>query len=103
VLTFAQLAHVMAIRSERDSLWHIGLGSNRPLLAAVAVGVALQLALVYLPGLQQMFGTEALSAPALAMACALPLLVPAGVEIEKWVIRRGWLYAASSSAAAPRV
>jgi Ca2+-transporting ATPase len=95
VLTFAQLAHVMAIRSERDSLWSIGLGSNRPLLLAVAIGVALQLALVYVPALQPMFGTQALPVSALAMACALALLVPLGVEIEKWAIRHGWLYAAS--------
>jgi Ca2+-transporting ATPase len=34
-LTFAQMAHVLAIRSEVDSLWRLGLWSNRPLLAAV--------------------------------------------------------------------
>jgi Ca2+-transporting ATPase len=106
VLTFAQLAHVLAIRSERASLLALGIGSNRPLAGAVALGVLLQLALVYLPPMQAVFGTEPLPAAALAVAGALAVSVAVGVEIEKWAIRRGWLYArtaASSPADAPRV
>ena len=34
-LTLCQLAHVLAIRSERESLVSQGLGSNLPLLGAV--------------------------------------------------------------------
>ena len=51
-ITLSQMAHVMAIRSERQSLFHIGLFSNKPLLAAVALTCLLQLALVYWPPLQ---------------------------------------------------
>jgi len=94
VLTFAQLAHVLAIRSERESLFTIGVTSNRLLLLAVAVSVALHLALIYVPWLQTAFGTQALAPDSLAVSCALALLVFVGVEIEKWAIRRGWLYQA---------
>ena len=48
-LTFAQLAHVMAIRSDRDSLLTIGLVSNRPLAITVTLTVALQLLPIYTP------------------------------------------------------
>ena len=92
VLTFAQLAHVLAIRSETESLVHLGLGTNRFLLGTVVVSVALHLAIVYLPGVQAAFGTQPLSVHALLVAVSLSLVVLVGVEIEKWATRRGWLY-----------
>ena len=61
VLTFAQLAHVEAIRSETQSLWRIGFRSNRFMLVTVLASVALHLAIVYVPVLQTVFGTESLS------------------------------------------
>jgi Ca2+-transporting ATPase len=92
VLTFSQLAHVMAIRSETDSLWRIGLGSNRFMLATIVASVALHFAVVYVPLLQPVFGTAALSAQAMLVATALSLVVLLGVELEKWAARHGWLY-----------
>jgi Ca2+-transporting ATPase len=92
VLTFAQLAHVQAVRSETQSLWRIGLASNRLMLSSVVASVALHLAIVYLPALQVVFGTEALSLRALALAVALSSIVFLGVEVEKWAARNGWLY-----------
>jgi Ca2+-transporting ATPase len=97
VLTFAQLAHVMAIRSERDSLYTIGVASNGPLLGAVVASIALHLLLVYVPALQGVFGTEAIAPSAMALACGLSLIVFVGVELEKWAIRRGWLYGLAAS------
>jgi poly(hydroxyalkanoate) granule-associated protein len=37
----------MAIRSETDSLWRLGLGSNKPVLGAVGLTFALQMAVIY--------------------------------------------------------
>jgi len=88
VLTLAQMAHVMAIRSERDSLFTQGLSSNLPLLAAVVLTLALQLATIYVPWLQPVFHTQALSAAELALCVALAALVFVAVEIEKAVRRR---------------
>jgi Ca2+-transporting ATPase len=92
VLTLSQLVHVMVIRSERDSLLTIGLASNRPLLAAVAFTVALQLAVIYVPTLNSIFHTAPLSAAELTLCVALSLVVFFAVEAEKFAARRGWIY-----------
>ncbi len=62
--------------------------SNRPLLAAVLLTLALQLATIYLPWLRPVFRTEALSAGELAMCLVCAALVFAAVEAEKAWRRR---------------
>ncbi len=89
VLTLSQMAHVLAIRSETDSLFAQGLRSNLPLAGAVASTFALQLGVIYLPVLQPVFRTEALSAGEFALCMACAGVVFAAVECEKWVRRRG--------------
>jgi Ca2+-transporting ATPase len=91
-LTLCQMYHVLAIRSERESLFVIGLFSNLPLLGAVALTFALQLAVIYVPAFNHIFKTVPLSAGELGLCVLLPGLVLVGVEIEKWLVRRGWIY-----------
>jgi Ca2+-transporting ATPase len=93
VLTFAQLVHVLVIRSERDSLFTLGLRSNLPLFGAVMLTVALQLAVVYLPALQSVFKTAPLTGTELLLCFAFAGGVLIAVEAEKWLVRQGWLYA----------
>jgi len=88
VLTFCQLANVLAIRSETESLWQLGLFSNLPLLGAVVLTIALQLCVIYLPALNVIFNTQPLSAIELATCFILPLVVLFAVEIEKKIKRR---------------
>jgi Ca2+-transporting ATPase len=88
VLCFTQLFHVLAIRSERESLFTIGLCSNLPLLGAVAIAAGLQLAVVYLPFLNPVFRTEPLAVWELAVTVGVSSLVFAAVELEKLVKRR---------------
>jgi Ca2+-transporting ATPase len=88
VLCLSQLAHVLAIRSERESLFHQGLFSNKPLLGAVALTFGLQMATVYVPALNGIFRTAPLSATELAAAIAIASVVFVAVEVEKWVRRR---------------
>ncbi|MGA8783836.1 MAG: cation-translocating P-type ATPase, partial [Polaromonas sp.] len=83
VLTLGQMAHVLAIRSERDPLWRIGIASNRPLLGAVLLTFALQMATIYVPVLNPIFKTQPLSPFELAICLAASLLVYLVVEIEK--------------------
>ncbi|HVY63994.1 MAG TPA: HAD-IC family P-type ATPase, partial [Gammaproteobacteria bacterium] len=92
VLTLAQMAHVLAIRSERESLLSLGLLSNRPLLAAVLLTFGLQLALLYAPPLQAIFHTAPLTPAELAACILLSGVVLVAVETEKLLVRRGWLY-----------
>jgi Ca2+-transporting ATPase len=93
VLTFAQLVHVLVIRSERESLFTLGLRSNLPLLGAITLTVALQLAVIYLPHLQSVFRTSPLDGFELLMCFVFAGVVFFAVEAEKWLVRRGWLYA----------
>ena len=88
VLTLSQMAHVLAIRSERDALWQIGLGSNRPLLGAVLLTFVLQMATIYVPFLNPIFKTEALSLAELAICLGAAAVVGVTVEIEKAWRRR---------------
>ncbi len=88
VLTLSQMAHVLAIRSETESLWRLGLGTNRPLLGAVLLTVVLQLATIYVPVLNPIFKTEPLSPFELLLCLAASALVLVAVELEKvWLGR----------------
>jgi Ca2+-transporting ATPase len=66
---------------------------------ALAFTFGLQMATIYVPGLQPIFKTEALTAGELAFCLAVSSVVFLGVEVEKWMIRRGWLYANTPSPA----
>jgi Ca2+-transporting ATPase len=88
VLCLTQLAHVLAIRSERHSLVTQGLWSNTPLLGAVVLTLALQLATIYVPVLRPVFRTEPLGPAELGWALAAAGVVFVAVEIEKWTMRR---------------
>jgi Ca2+-transporting ATPase len=48
---------------------------------------------LYVPWLNPIFKTEPLSLGELAACLALSSVVFVGVEIEKTLVRRGWLYA----------
>jgi P-type Ca2+ transporter type 2C len=87
-LTLSQLGHVMAIRSGNESLFRVGLLSNKPLLGAVALTFALQLLGIYTPFFQRFLETEALPVADLAIAIALGSIIFWAVEIEKWMERR---------------
>jgi Ca2+-transporting ATPase len=88
VLSFSQMGHVLAIRSERQSLFSQGITSNLPMLGAVLLTVALQLAILYLPIGNQIFKTQALSFSELLIAIGLSSVVFIGVEVEKFLKRK---------------
>jgi len=87
-LCFLQLGHVMAIRSERESLFTQGIFTNLPLLAAVSATIALQLCTIYIPLLNDIFKTQPLTPPELALVFALSSVVFIAVEMEKLFKRR---------------
>ncbi|MEW6602618.1 MAG: cation-translocating P-type ATPase, partial [Nitrospirota bacterium] len=88
VLCLTQLGHVLAIRSEKESLFKIGIFSNNYLLVAVALTFALQMATIYVPALNPVFRTEPLTMNELALSLALSTVIFFAVEIEKWFKRR---------------
>ena len=88
VLCLSQLGHVMAIRSENQSLFSIGIFSNKPLIGAVLLALLLQFAITYIPFLQPIFKTEALTLNEFILVGAASSLVFFAVEIEKVISRR---------------
>ncbi|MBK9335375.1 MAG: cation-translocating P-type ATPase [Lewinellaceae bacterium] len=88
VLSFSQMAHVLAIRSETESLFRQGLASNLPLFGAVLLTFALQLATIYVPFLNPIFKTEPLTLEELSIVLAVSAVVFVAVELEKIVLRK---------------
>lgn len=88
VLCLTQLGHVLAIRSEKESLFTIGFFSNKYLLGAVVLTSILQMATIYVPFLNPIFKTEPLTFNELIFTFALSSVVFFAVEIEKLIKRR---------------
>jgi Ca2+-transporting ATPase len=88
VLCLSQMGHVLAIRSERVSLFREGLLSNKPLLWAVLLTFGLQMTTIYVPALNPVFKTAPLTAGELVIALFLSSVIFFVVEIEKWWFRR---------------
>ncbi len=88
VLCLSQLGHVLAIRSESESLFKRGLLSNKPLLGALVLTFALQMAIIYVPFLNPIFHTAPLTLKELIITLTLSSVVFFAVEIEKFVVRK---------------
>ena len=82
----------MAIRSEKESLFSMGIFSNKPLALAVVVTFLLQMATIYVPAFNPIFKTEPLSMSELVLCLVLSSVVFFAVEFEKWLVRRGVIY-----------
>jgi Ca2+-transporting ATPase len=87
-LVLSQMGNALALRSERESLFKIGLLSNKSMLNAVLLTLVLQLAVIYVPFLQSVFKTNALSWQELLISLLLSTIVFWALEIEKWFKRR---------------
>jgi Ca2+-transporting ATPase len=86
-MVLAQLFLALAVRSSSESLFKIGVFTNRPMIAALAVTLLLHLAVIYVPVMQGFFKTAALTLPQLGICVAAGLAVFGAVEIEKLVAR----------------
>lgn len=87
VLCFSQLGHVMAIRSEKESIFKIGVFSNKPMLGALLLTFALQLLIIYVPFFNVIFNTQPLSWTELGITLGVSSIVFWVVELEKWIKR----------------
>jgi len=82
-LTLSQMGNALATRSNRDTLFQIGLFSNRAMLGAVLLTFLLQMAVVYLPFMNQIFETRPLSLVELAISLVLSTIVFHAIELVK--------------------
>jgi Ca2+-transporting ATPase len=88
VLSLAQLAHVLAIRSEKQFLYSQGIFSNLPLLGAVLLTFLLQIAVIYLPAANQIFHTHPLSLNEMLICLGGAAVLFHAVELEKFIRKR---------------
>ncbi|MCU0368315.1 MAG: cation-translocating P-type ATPase [Cyclobacteriaceae bacterium] len=88
VLSLAQLGHVFAIRSDRQTLFSQGITSNKPLLGAVILTCVLQLMVIYLPFANAIFKTQPLTLIELLICIGAAATLFHAVEFEKWVKRK---------------
>ncbi|NOZ71933.1 MAG: cation-translocating P-type ATPase, partial [Chloroflexi bacterium] len=87
-LTLAQMGNALALRSNRESLFSIGLFTNKMMLGAVVITFLLQMILVYVPFFQTIFKTKPLSASELTISLVLSVAVFIAVELKKLIVRR---------------
>jgi len=83
-----QIGTAFASRTESASLREVGLLTNPLLLWGIAFEVAFTAALVYLPPLQQLFGTAALGPGTLAVIAPFPFIVWGLDELRRLKRRR---------------
>src|SRR5690606_23388952 len=88
-LVLAQMGNALALRAHKESVFSIGILSNRLLIVAIVATVILQLLLLYTELGQRFFSTVPLSSVDLVVGFGASAIVFVAVEIEKWLTRRG--------------
>lgn len=87
ILAFSRIGLAQTMRSERNSVFRLGVFSNPSLLGIVTLTFGLQLAIIYVPALQTLFQTTALSVRELGTCLLLSTIAFWATELEKWFIR----------------
>jgi Ca2+-transporting ATPase len=101
-LAFAQIFQALATRSNTESLFTIGVFSNRVMWGVIALVVTLQLVALYTP-LGIFLGLQPLTAADLGICLAIGALLFAAVEVEKLVQRSRGGNAGEPQVVAPHV
>ena len=85
ILCFSQMGHVLAIRSDYYFLFRHGIFSNLPLIGAILLTFFLQLAILYIPALNEIFSVLPLTWKELLACILISSIVFHAVEMEKLV------------------
>ena len=87
-MIIGQIGTAFAVRTQRASLWSVGVFSNRYLLGAIAAEIVLAAAFVYIPFSQSLLGTEAPAPSDLLVLLPFPFLVWGADEFRRYLLRR---------------
>jgi len=87
-LSLCELFRAYTVRSERASIFQIGVFSNPYMQYAVGLSIALLLLVCSLPFLQPIFNTHFLSGQEWAIVVGLALIPAMAEEITKFFLRR---------------
>ena len=82
-LCFSQLGQVLAIRSEKESVFKIGFFSNMPLFVTLIFTFLLQILIIYIPYFNVVFKTKPLTISELGITIAVSSIVFWAMEIDK--------------------
>lgn len=82
-----QIGNVFACRTERESVFKVGLLSNRLILIGIASEIALILMIVYLPAFQRIFHTYPLGVWDWAVLAVFAPVILAAEEARKFFLR----------------
>ncbi|MEW5800954.1 MAG: HAD-IC family P-type ATPase [bacterium] len=85
-----QIANVFACRSEKYSIFKIGFSTNKLILWGIIFEVIFIAALVYIPPLQRIFNTTALTWNDWGLLAAFMVIIFTLEELRKWTTRRKW-------------
>ncbi|MBH0177244.1 MAG: cation-translocating P-type ATPase, partial [Nitrospira sp.] len=91
VMVIAQLVHAFNCRSDRWSLFQVGVTTNRPLILAVLASLAMQVAILATPVMQRIFKVAPLPVEDWELMVLMALVPLAVVEVTKWFTRQGGL------------
>ena len=94
-ITACQVGTAFAARTSRASLREIGIFSNKFLLWGSLFELIFAAAVIYLPSLQAVFGTNSLGVRELATLAVFPLIVWGTDELRRWALRRRGTYEAN--------
>jgi len=86
-ICLSQMGHALAIRSDKQSVFSIGLFSNKLMMGSLVMMFGLQFAITYIPFLQPVFHTEPLAFSEFILTGAASSLIFVAVEIEKKIRR----------------
>jgi magnesium-transporting ATPase (P-type) len=87
-IVLCQVGNGFACRTERQSVFTVGVFSNMWLVYAEAVGIAIMAAISYVPFMQHIFKTGPLTALDWAVLAVAAVSVFFAEEARKWFARR---------------
>jgi potassium/sodium efflux P-type ATPase len=87
-IVIAQVGNVLACRTSKVSILKTSLKSNKWIWLGIASQVTILSAIVYVPPLQNLFGTTVLGPLDWAFLALLACIVIVAEEIRKWIARR---------------
>jgi Ca2+-transporting ATPase len=87
-LSLAELFRAYTVRSERASLFQIGIFSNKYMQYAVGLSITLLLIVTAVPFLQPIFNTHFLTGREWGVVLGLALMPAVAEEITKFFLRR---------------
>ena len=87
VMVVAQLVHAFNCRSERLSVFQLGLFGNRALIFAFLISLVMQLAVLTIPAAWPIFKVVALPVESWALMVVIAILPLFILEAAKWIKR----------------